>query len=396
VQITRVGSELTIAGSGRAFSTSSCWESYPGLSRISHSAPPASVFDSPGGQANWSSVCKTAASDPRRANVKTSVTATADRIVLAESGSYEFLLESSKCNATVDRQRVFTRSQTSLVSAPASVAAAPAASSARAATGGGTAAAGGLSASGSGAAVPPADPGGNATLGGQDSASVEQTTPITPPDCTTVGRLDRLRIEPSITWARPGTSLEVKVDARDPNGCAIAKPRLAWTFEPPGSLVFRGPKKLRISTAASEGTLKMVARQGSIVAEATIEVVSEARLQAFLAPTPPAPNAPETAPVVSAMPSEMKTVATAALVASDEGARRKWLFTAVALLVCGVFAGLGVVLLRQGRATRRARQGAHPRNEAEGVVKVCPNCGAEYGSGFQFCGRDGTVLVLRG
>src|SRR6187402_2938489 len=38
VTITQNGSELTIVGAGRTYTTGECWERYPGIQRISHSA----------------------------------------------------------------------------------------------------------------------------------------------------------------------------------------------------------------------------------------------------------------------------------------------------------------------------------------------------------------------
>ena len=37
VTITQSGNELTIAGTGRNYTTGECWERYPGIQRISHS-----------------------------------------------------------------------------------------------------------------------------------------------------------------------------------------------------------------------------------------------------------------------------------------------------------------------------------------------------------------------
>src|SRR5450432_1755297 len=61
VSITSAGSELNMSGAGRAYSTTECWEQFPGLSRVSHS----------GGQRGWRNTCKTKAGDPRQATLVT-------------------------------------------------------------------------------------------------------------------------------------------------------------------------------------------------------------------------------------------------------------------------------------------------------------------------------------
>jgi hypothetical protein len=96
--ITQSGNELTITGLGRTYSTTQCWEQYPGLQRRSHSA----------GKRGWRNVCKTSAGDPRQANIVTTMSATDNAISFDETGQYQFVLKGQNCTASVRRTRSFS------------------------------------------------------------------------------------------------------------------------------------------------------------------------------------------------------------------------------------------------------------------------------------------------
>src|SRR5258705_2531339 len=80
VTISQNGSELSIPGADRTYTTGECWERYPGMQRISHSAS----------GRNFQNVCKTNAGDPRQAKLVTTLSATDSRINFDETGQYQF------------------------------------------------------------------------------------------------------------------------------------------------------------------------------------------------------------------------------------------------------------------------------------------------------------------
>ena len=98
VLIQQNGTELTISGGGRTYSTANCWEQYPGILKIGHASS----------QRSWRTTCRTAAGDPRQAALTTTLTATDDRISFYEAGQYQFVLEGQNCTASVGRYRTYT------------------------------------------------------------------------------------------------------------------------------------------------------------------------------------------------------------------------------------------------------------------------------------------------
>lgn len=114
VTIAAQGAELTLSGLGRTYSTTQCWEQYPGLSRVSHS----------GAAPSWRTVCKTPKGDVRQATVITTLSGTGSRLSFDETGQYQFVIQGQNCTASVRRTRTFTRSQPS-ASPPASAAQQP-------------------------------------------------------------------------------------------------------------------------------------------------------------------------------------------------------------------------------------------------------------------------------
>ncbi|WP_155798065.1 hypothetical protein, partial [Sorangium cellulosum] len=100
VQIQQQGSELSISGAGRPWSTAACWEQMPGLARSKHSAS--------GDARSWQTRCTTPPNDPRRAVVTTTTQATDTSIQMVETGQYQFIIQGTTCNASVTRTRTYT------------------------------------------------------------------------------------------------------------------------------------------------------------------------------------------------------------------------------------------------------------------------------------------------
>ena len=92
------GDELSIIGGGRVFRTNQCYDSMPNLTRKSHSRA------SDGG--SWRSQCVTPDNDPRKAVLNTLITATSDaHVEMTETGRYEVVLDTGRCLADVRRTR---------------------------------------------------------------------------------------------------------------------------------------------------------------------------------------------------------------------------------------------------------------------------------------------------
>src|SRR5262249_50552483 len=103
------GAELLINGGGRSYSTTSCWEQYPGIQRTGHAASARS----------WKTVCHTRPGDPRQAGLSTSLTATDTSISFYEAGHDQFVLQGQNCTASVGRYRTYTLVQRAGAPAPA-------------------------------------------------------------------------------------------------------------------------------------------------------------------------------------------------------------------------------------------------------------------------------------
>jgi len=197
VTITQSGNELSIVGVGRTYTTGECWERYPGIQRISHSASSRS----------FQNVCKTAAGDPRQAKLVTTISATDARINFDETGQYQFVIEGQNCTASVRRTRSY-----SLVSrlgdAPA-----PAPS----------------------AAAPETKPAARAAH-----------------DCSDTGLPERLEVRPSRKLMRPGESFEFRTSVVDARGCPLPVTTTWRVISGANLLSVTAPGKVTANPSAGE------------------------------------------------------------------------------------------------------------------------------------------------
>lgn len=100
VNIRPEGDELTFVGGGRVYRTNQCYDPMPSLIRETHSR------DASG--KTWRTRCTTPPNDPRKAILNTLVVATTDaHIEVIETGRYEITLENGRCMADVKRTRTF-------------------------------------------------------------------------------------------------------------------------------------------------------------------------------------------------------------------------------------------------------------------------------------------------
>lgn len=381
VQIREQGGELSIVGAGRAFSTAECWEQMPGVSRTSHSASGNGRF--------WRTRCSSAANDPRRATIVTTISATDTSISLNETGQYEFRIEGSVCSASVVRSRSFSIVKREGEAPP------PATASA--------------SASAAPVAPPPA------------TTSVKEPPPPpepkAPPKCAGgAGEPARLEVKPSRRLLKAGEDFTFRAFVLDAEGCPTGT-RPSWSVKP-------GPLADKV-TVDAQGTVKVLAGapEGSVEISAavagkgvtvTVEIASPERYDALLAARSKSADEAVVAVIATG------TIGGVAGVAEDTAKERKRTFVAVVVGIAAVLGLVGLVFVRRGRRADREPIEDPPPSEGEPVDaatperaqaapepapapkpkeasargKICPTCGERYGADASFCGKDRTTLVL--
>jgi hypothetical protein len=100
VTIRLEGDELAFIGGGRVYRSNQCYDQMPTLARETHSR------DANG--KTWRTRCTTPPNDPRKAILNTLVVATTDtHIDVVETGRYEIVVETGHCVADVKRTRSF-------------------------------------------------------------------------------------------------------------------------------------------------------------------------------------------------------------------------------------------------------------------------------------------------
>lgn len=340
--------ELTFAGLDRPFRTNQCWEQYPGLRRVAHSRSARA----------WSNTCKSADTDPRQANIHTSLSAFGETLIkFRETGSFEFHLDGARCTAQVTRTRSFSRSasrEVNTAETPAALAGevvnadddAAAAAAAGAAGGGPTAAVAGVAPTAPSASSAASAAGSElARLDGADAPSPPSERPVRH-DCTPSGPATEIRVPRPVHWLQTGSTFRLMPALVDASGCAVAKGPFNYTVEPDTGAVSVGLKSglIQVSPQAPEGKYSVIIRSGQLREVIEVPVVTREGLAAFL-------QAPTDAPLaVSAgspnVPLEMIGVTPAA--ASDHATPRKWWFIGLTAAVTLGLGGLGLRLLRAG------------------------------------------------
>lgn len=404
VQISERGSELSIVGAGRAWSTAECWEQMPGLSRTSHSAS--------GGGRFWRTRCSSAPNDPRQATVTTTVQATDTTISMTETGQYQFVIQDTNCTASVARARTF-----SLIRREGEV---PLASSAS-------------------ASVAP-----SATAAPPQSTAVRAPQPEPRPGRCTDGGGEpaRLEVRPGRKLMRPGERFVFRATVLDANGCPVASPP-TWTIASgvlSASASVDPSGAVSIADGAPEGRLDAIVSIRGKGVTIPIEVASAEHYAALLATSGLDDAGEADAPAVAILAAG--TIGGRTAVAEDLAKGRKQTFVAIVGGLAVLFGLVGFSLLRRGRTDRRKTIAilddldAEPRRDSlpepddasdgtpppEGLApsrpelaggrreaapaaldpaqaaqlrgKICPTCGQRFPSEAAFCGKDGTVLVL--
>lgn len=343
VTITQNGNELTISGAGRNYSTAECWERYPGIQRISHSASPRS----------FSNVCKTAAGDPRQAKLITSISATDNRINFDETGQYQFVIEGQNCTASVRRTRSYTLI-TRLGDAPATPSAAPATS--------------------------------------KPAPAARRT------DCDNTGLPERLEVRPSRKLMRPGESFEFRTSVVDARGCPLPVTPV-WRVISGANLVsVTSPGNVTANPSAGESLAKLEVTLGDRSVQVEVEIASKDRYDALLQ----ARGLDESGESKDAAVLRVATESMGAreIVARDEAPEKTRTFVAIAGAAALVLGVLGFLLVRRRPAPESvplADSPSRPRAAAAPSAgpKACPTCREEFPPEAEFCPNDGNRLVAQ-
>ncbi|HYQ27181.1 MAG TPA: hypothetical protein VER04_08175 [Polyangiaceae bacterium] len=358
VTITSSGSELQLSGGGRDYSTSECWEQFPGLSRISHS----------NGLRGWRSTCKTKAGDPRQATIVTTISASDNQISFDETGQYQFVITGQNCTASVRRTRslslvqregerapVASAAPSSLLGSPSAAAASPAAS----------------------ATVP--------------AAKV----------CAVPGPPERLEVRPARKLLRPGDSFEFHASVLDNARCAVPLSPLWKIVGEHASLELTGPGKVKVPESAAESTVELLVSLAGHSARVTVEIASKDRYDALLARK--GLNAEGESSDVAVARIATSALGGGSVVTRDDSQRRRIIFVGVvggSALVLGL---LGFALVQHSRRKPLEPEQKTPRTRPAPAItpnhlppplaKVCPTCREEYPPEASFCPNDGNRLV---
>jgi hypothetical protein len=345
VTITQSGSELTFSGAGRSFTTAECWERYPGIQRISHSASARS----------FRNVCKTNAGDPRQATLVTSLSATDSRINFDETGQYQFVIEGQNCTASVRRTRSYSLVQR------AGEEAVP-------------------------AATPSAAPA---------PAPAKPARPAR--DCQNPGLPERLEVRPARKLMRPGESFAFRTTIVDAQGCGVPVTPTWRVVAGAGALSIDAPGKVTADPAAPESEVMLEVTLGDRSVRVTVEIASKDRYDALLQARGLDESGESKEPAVLRVASE--SLGAREVVAHDEApAKSRWLVAvagAAALL-------LGIVGLLLVRRSRRPAAPVEPPDSPSrpraalpvAAAKACPTCREEFPVEAEFCPNDGNRLVL--
>jgi hypothetical protein len=353
VTITSSGSELHLSGAGRDFSTTECWEQFPGLSRISHT----------GGLRGWRSTCKTKVGDARQATIVTTISASDNLISFDETGQYQFLITGQNCTASVRRTRSLSLVQREGESAPVASATPPVQSAA------------------------PASPAPSAAA---PAAKV----------CALPGPPERLEVRPARKLLRPGDSFEFHTSVLDAAGCAVPLSPLWKIVGEHPSLELSGPGRVKVPDSAAEASVELLATLAGHSARVTVEIASKDRYDALLAQN--GLNAEGESSEVAVARIATSALGGGSVVTRDDSQRRRIIFVGVVGGTALVLGLLGFALVQHSRRKPLEPEPRAPRarltpaitpNQLPPLGKVCPTCREEYPPEAAFCPNDGNRLV---
>ena len=344
VTITSTGTELHFSGAGRDYSTTECWEQYPGLSRVSHS----------GGARGWQTTCKTKPSDPRQATIVTTMSATDTSLAFDETGQYQFVISGQNCTASVRRTRTLLLVQREGQNAPAAA-----------------------------------------------SASAAPATASPQPNgCALPGPPERLEVRPARKLMRPGESFEFHAAVLDSAGCALGLSPVWKVVTEHAALELSGPGKIHVPDDAPEATVELQATLAGRAARVVVEIASQERYDALLAQN--GLNAAGESSDAAVARIATTSIGGGSVVARDDSQRRRVLFVGVVGGTALVLGLLGFALVQHSRRKPIAPEPRAPRVRLSPALtptglpplaKMCPTCREEYPPEATFCPNDGNRLL---
>jgi hypothetical protein len=372
------GGELTISAGGRLYSTTSCWEQYPGIVRTGHAATARS----------WKTTCRTPSTDPRQASLTTTLTATDTSISFYEAGQYQFVIQEQNCTASVGRYRTYSLLERS------------------------------------GSTPQPAP---SATGSAHTTAPTPLTTKPEPVSnrCATPGPPARLEVRPARKLLRAGEEYTFHAIVSDAAGCPVYQ-RPTWAFEGDSAHVaLIGQGTVKVDPNAPEAEMHLTASIGGRSAVVTVEIASAARYDKLLQSG--AFNSRGEVDEAATVAIASQAIGAGSAVAEDRASGRKWMFVGLVGVVALILAVAALLALGRSRKTRAAEAAkdakdaeaakdakdaarrTRPSAEAPPVAApppdtvapvtprvpktICPICGQQYPSESRFCGKDGATLL---
>lgn len=400
VTIRLEGDELAFVGGGRVYRSNQCYDQMPTLRRETHSRDPNGK--------TWRTRCTTPPNDPRKAILNTLVVATTDtRIDVVETGRYEIVLETGRCVADVKRTRAFDL-------------------------------------------VPDDKPGAVATAPAATTEPPPKSVPKTPA-CDSPGEPTRLEVRPSKKLLRTGETFQFRALVLDDKGCST-RTATTWSLAPgaPANVTVDAKGLVTIGNDVPEGLVELVVGAAKKETRVTVEVSSPAHYDDLLARSGlNASGEDDTAAVVSIGST---SIGAGVGRVEDRSKTRRWVFVGIVASVLVVLVVLAALLARRSRRAAALVREANERHETEvaGVLerrkvreaehaaqkraheesvaaaaaararaaaapppapypaaaamaaasaapkrgKICPTCGDRFDGAADFCGKDGTQLVL--
>lgn len=354
VTVATRGSELTIDGLGRSYSTSTCWESVPGQRITSHGASARA----------WRTTCQSAAGDPRRVTISTTINATDNRIDFVETGQFEFAIEGQACRASKRRNCTYSLVEREGESRP----------------------------------IPESPP---APVTADTKPAL--ASPIAPQkseervgsSCANAGPPARLEVRPTRKLLRAGDEYNFAVRVLDRSGCPLERP-VTWKLtQTTTQLEVTNTGVVRVAKDSAEGAATLTASVQDRSVQVTVDVVSESRYQELLqAGTFNDRGETREAAIANITSADVGTK-TAVL---EETARSRRLIFVAIIGFCALGLGAAALWMALGRRRDRSNGPAIPLMDSRDAAPmqemlVCPTCQEEYPAETKFCARDGNRLV---
>jgi hypothetical protein len=372
VNISQEGHVVIIHGQ-QPIRTDKCWSPNPALKRVS-----SSFVDG-----LWSVHCKTGPNDPREEEGDYALKSMgADQLVYQDVSRYNWMLNESRCKATITTVQSLTRANPTVAASNKPVASTP--------------------------------------------ASTSAPVPKAPEVACKPGAAARLEVRPSHAQLELGGQLCLRAQAVDAAGCRVPDAPVSWSLKHSKALkatlndnCFRAGE----SAAESEGEFQVIATSGALHAEATLDVRS-ADLSALIAKRieTGAVNGfdaqPAALPVVAPVQAARAKVA-ATQPSSQAAAVAPWLLIALGVLGLAVIGWVAVRMRKPLKVRSKHITGdfepfddapdAPAPNEPAPVAAapspqpvpavtsseswICPTCRRGFPASQQRCPNDGAALM---